>query len=121
MNSDHLRLRTKNFALEVIKIFQRLPKTEEAKILGKQLIRSSTSLAANYRAACRARSKQEFFSKLCIVVEESDETLFWIELLTDSNLVLNTEIELLKKEAEELLFIFSASRNTSKINQSKIQ
>jgi four helix bundle protein len=121
MNSDHLRLRTKKFALEVIKFFQRLPKTEEAKILGKQLIRSATSLAANYRAACRARSKQEFFSKLCIVVEESDETLFWIELLKDSNLVLNSDIELLKREAEELLFIFSASRKTTKINQSKIQ
>jgi four helix bundle protein len=118
MDSDYLRSRTKSFALSIIRFFQSFPKTEEAKILGKQLIRSATSLAANYRAACRARSKQEFYAKLCIVVEECDETLFWIELLIESKIIINSDIQLLKKEAEELLFIFSASRKTLKINQS---
>jgi four helix bundle protein len=86
MDSNQLIQRTKHFALEVIRLFQRLPKTDEAKIIGKQLLRSACSVAANYRAACRSRSKQEFFSKLCIVVEESDETFFWLELIHDSQI-----------------------------------
>jgi four helix bundle protein len=79
-------------------------------------LRSTTSVAANYRAACRARSMQEFYAKLCIVVEECDETLFWIELLNESGVVKNLSIKMLKKEAEELLFIFSSSRKTAKLN-----
>jgi four helix bundle protein len=114
MDSDQLKLRSKKFALEIIRLFQNLIKTDEARIIGKQLLRSSTSMAANYRAACRARSNQEFYAKLCIVVEENDETIFWIELLTESGLVKNSNIEVLKKEAEELLRIFSSSRKTVK-------
>jgi four helix bundle protein len=115
MDSDQLKLRSKKFALEIIRLFQNLTKTDEARIIGKQLLRSSTSMAANYRAACRARSNQDFYAKLCIVVEESDETIFWIELLTESGLVKNTNIEALRREAEELLYIFSSSRKTIKI------
>ena len=81
--------------------------------MGKQLFRSATSVAANYRAAGRARSKAEFISKLSIVVEEADETLFWLELLEESKLCKNPE---LKKEAAELLYIFSASRKTAREN-----
>jgi four helix bundle protein len=120
MDSNQLLQRTKEFALNIIKFFQYLPKTEEARILGKQLLRSSTSVAANYRAACRSRSKQEFYAKLCIVVEESDETVFWLDLINDSGIVKNENIEQLKKEAEELLFIFSASRKSTKENLKSI-
>ena len=77
-----LKQRTKDFALRIIRLFQALPKTDEARIIGKQLLRSTTSVASNYRAACRARSDAEFFSKISIVVEEADETLFWLELLS---------------------------------------
>jgi len=116
MDSSQLIQRTKAFAIETIRFFQILPKTDEARIIGKQLLRSSSSVAANYRAACRSRSKQEFYSKLCIVVEESDETIFWLELLTDSRIIKPELTITLMKEAEELLFIFSASRKTAKLS-----
>jgi four helix bundle protein len=115
METSQLLFRTNHFALEIIRFFKILSKTEESRIIGKQLLRSSTSVAANYRAACRARSKQEFYAKLCIVLEEIDESLFWLELLDESKLILNSELFVLKKEAEELLYIFSASRKTAKM------
>jgi four helix bundle protein len=93
-----------------------LPKSEEAKILGKQFLRSATSVASNYRAACRSRSKPEFYAKICIVVEESDETLFWLELLTESGIVNIENTITLMKEAQELLYIFSASKKSTKKN-----
>jgi four helix bundle protein len=114
MDSHILQRRTKKFALDVIKFFQKLPKTDEAKILGKQLLRSSTSVASNYRAACRGRSKQEFYAKICIVVEESDESLFWLELIQESGIQNNESNTLLTKEAEELLFIFSSSKKSTR-------
>jgi four helix bundle protein len=114
MDSAQLLQRTKTFALQVIRFFQSLPKTDEAKILGKQLLRAGNSVAANYRAACRSRSDQEFYSKLCIVVEESDETLFWLELIKESGISETEQLNNLMKEAEELLHIFSASRKTVK-------
>ncbi|MFO7369349.1 MAG: four helix bundle protein [Bacteroidales bacterium] len=116
MDASQLISRTKQFALENIRFFQTLPKTDEAKILGKQLLRSATSVASNYRAACRSRSKQEFYSKLCIVVEESDESLFWLELIQDSGILNNKKTTLLMKEAEELLYIFSASKKSTREN-----
>ena len=116
MDANQLIKRTKQFALDNIRFFQTLPKTDEARILGKQLLRSSTSVASNYRAACRSRSKQEFYSKLCIVVEESDESLFWLELIQDSGILADVKTTLLMKEAEELLFIFSASKRSTKLN-----
>jgi four helix bundle protein len=114
MDSDQLKLRTKQFALKTIRFFQSLPKTDEAKIIGKQLLRSATSTAANYRATCRARSNQEFYAKICIVVEECDETLFWLEILTEASIVSSEKTQELLKETEELLFIFSASKKTVK-------
>jgi len=114
MDSSQLSHRTKSFALAAIRFFQMLPKSDEARILGRQLLRSATSVAANYRAANRSRSKQEFYAKLCIVVEECDESLFWMELLTESGIVSNNQADQLMKETVELLRIFSASRRTAK-------
>src|ERR1700709_1735710 len=80
--------RTKKFVVDNIKFFRTLPKTEEAKIIGRQLLRSSSSVGANYRAACRARSKAEFHAKLSIVVEEADESVFWMEILVEAEIVM---------------------------------
>ncbi|TXH59456.1 MAG: four helix bundle protein [Bacteroidia bacterium] len=98
-----LKQRTKDFSLRIIRLFQALPKTDEARIIGKQLLRSSTSVAANYRAACRARSDAEFFSKISIVVEEADETLFWIELLMEAAIIEKHLIKSLLDESEQLV------------------
>ena len=114
MDAIVLNQRTKKFAVEIIRFFQSLPKSEEARILGKQLMRCGTSVAANYRAACRARSDQEFYAKICIVVEEIDEVLFWLELLLDAAIVAQRNAEQILQEADELLKIFSASKKTMK-------
>jgi four helix bundle protein len=112
-----LQDRTKKFALRIIMAFSRLPKLEEARVLGRQFLRSGTSVAANYRAACRARSAADFVSKINNVTEEADETLFWLELLVEANLVPAKVIEPLLMECEELLKIFSASLATAKANR----
>ncbi len=112
--ADELKIRTKKFALRVIKLFQALPRTEESRTLGKQLLRSSTSVAANYRAVCRSRSKAEFMARLGIVVEEIDETVFWLELLVESGILSGTRLESLQREANELLAIFVSSQLTVK-------
>ena len=104
--------RTQKFVVDNIKFFRTLPKTEEAKIIGRQLLRSSSSVGANYRAACRARSKAEFHSKLSIVVEESDESVFWMEILIEAGIVDLNSIKDLLQEANEILKIVSASRKT---------
>ncbi len=116
MDSQLLRDRSKKFAIEIIKLVDHLPKKESARIIGRQLLRSSTSVAANYRAACRARSKPEFFAKLSIVVEEADESLFWLEIIEETGLLINDESIRLKNESTELLKIFSVSRRTTKNN-----
>ena len=107
-----LRDRTKEFAIRVVRMFRSLPKTDEARILGKQVLRSATSVAANYRAACRSRSKAEFTAKMGVVVEETDETVFWLELLVETGVVPMSKMEGLISEANELLAIFAASRRT---------
>ena len=113
MESQELKDRSKAFAVTIIKFVDLLPKKELAFIIKRQIIRSSTSVASNYRAACRARSKSEFFAKLCIVVEEADETLFWLEIIEEADLFKGEKLFELKKEALELLKIFSASKKTS--------
>ena len=110
--AEKLKQRTKLFG--IIKMYRTLPKTTEAQIISRQLLRSSTSLAANYRAACRARSKAEFTAKMCIVVEETDETVFWIELLVETNIIPLKSIKGLNAEINELLAIFSTARRTAK-------
>ncbi len=115
--AEQFRKRTKIFAINIVKFCKTLPKNEEAYIVKKQLIRSSTSMAANYRAACRARSDAEFFAKLCIVVEEADETLFWLEILIGADIVKLKDTEKLFQESEEILKIVSKSRKTFKENK----
>lgn len=107
-----LKDRTKKFVLDSIKFYQKLPKTEEARIIGRQYIRSSSSVGANYRAACRSRSKAEFYSKLSIVVEEADESAFWLEILSEAEIVKNSEVAVLLKEANEILAIVAKARKT---------
>jgi four helix bundle protein len=112
--NDDLRARTKQFALRVLRLYRALPPKEEARILGKQLLRSGTSVGANYRAACRARSKAEFIAKLGIVLEEADESIFWLELIEDTGLVSAERLRPLLKEAEELTAIFVTSLRAAK-------
>jgi four helix bundle protein len=116
MDSQNLRDRTKNFAIQIIKFVESNKYSLASVIIAKQLLRSATSIASNYRAACRGRSKAEYYSKLSIVVEESDETQFWLELLLDANLCDKKKTEDLYNEATELLKIFSSSRKTFKLN-----
>jgi four helix bundle protein len=116
--AKQLQDRTKKFAIRIIKAFARLPKDEAARIIGRQFLRSGTSLAANYRAACRARSAADFISKISVVAEEADEkTLFWLELLTEAELVTKRLLGPLMLECSELLKIFSASLATAKRNR----
>ena len=110
----NLKDRTKQFALRVMRLYRALPRREEARIIGRQLLRSGTSVGANYRAACRARSKPEFVAKLGIVLEESDETVFWLELLQESSLVSAQKLAPLVQEARELTAIFVTSLCTAK-------
>jgi len=96
-----MQARTKVFAIDVVKFFRKLPKTEEARVLGRQILRSGTSVAANYRAACRAKSNSDFIYKLGIVVEEADETLLWLELLDEAGICPAGQTAILKKESDE--------------------
>ena len=112
--ADELKKRTKKFAIRVITMFRSLPRTEEARIIGRQVLRSGTSVAANYRAVCRARSRAEFIAKVGIVVEEADETVFWLELRIESSIVRESQLRPLLSEANELLAIFAASHHTAK-------
>ncbi|HNR09543.1 MAG TPA: four helix bundle protein [Saprospiraceae bacterium] len=112
---NNFKQRTKNLALKTIKLYQSLPKRDETLIVGKQLLRSSTSVAANYRAACRARSGPEFFSKISIVVEEADETLFWLEILQESGISGGTDVNLLMNEYLEVLKIVNTIRHNRKV------
>lgn len=117
LNSEELKTRTKNFALNVIEAVKKFPRTMPAEVIGKQVVRSVTSIGANYRSACRGRSHAEFVSKLGIVEEEADETLYWLELAVDAKLITMTHAAPLIKEADELTAIFSASRKTAKTNK----
>ncbi|MFO0789957.1 MAG: four helix bundle protein [Pirellulales bacterium] len=115
MGRDYeLRDRTKQFALRVIRLFSALPKTTEAQVIGRQLLRSGTSVAANYREACRARTDAELISKLTIVEQELDESVLWMELLTESGIMSESRLSELAKEADELLRMTVASIRTLK-------
>jgi len=109
-----MRARTKQFAIRVVKLFQSLPNTAEARIIGQQLLRSATSVGANYRAACLARSKKEFIAKMGIVREETDESVFWLELLQDAGVFRGDQLAGLLRESGELSSIFFASLRTAK-------
>ena len=112
MTSEQLRDRTKAFALRIIRLFRSLPDSRDAQVIGNQLLRSATSVGANYRAVCRARSKVEFISRLGIVIEEADESAYWLELLVDTKVIREEKLKSLLQEAQELTKIFNAARNT---------
>jgi four helix bundle protein len=113
MTEDDLKKRTKAFALRVLKLVAALPKTIAGRTIGNQLARSGTSVAANYRAACRSRSKVEFVSKLGIVEEEADESALWLELIIEGELMNRTLVEPLWNEANELVAIMTSSRKSA--------
>ena len=113
MTQDELKARTKEFALRVIKLVRALPKTTEGRAIASQLIRSGMSVAANYRAACRGRSRAEFVAKIGVVLEEADETLLWLELIVDGGLLPQGRCELLLGEAGELVAILVATRKSA--------
>jgi four helix bundle protein len=111
---EQLRERTKQFAIRIVRFFRGLPKTDEARIMGKQLLRAGTSVAANYRAVCRTRSRAEFISKMGVVVEEADETVSWLEMLVETGVLPGPRMEQLPAEADELLAILAASQRTAR-------
>ncbi len=111
---EELRNRTKQFAVRIVKMVQMLPKSDVARVLGKQALRSGTSVAANYRAVCRARSRADFIAKLAVVTEEADETVFWLELLIDTGIVAKPRMENLLNEANELTRIFGSGVHTAR-------
>lgn len=110
---ESFKRRTKEFVLRSVRVFQALPKTEEAQILGKQFLRSASSTGANYRAACRARSKAEFYAKLSITIEEADESLFWMEVLAESNIIPLSRLDSLMQEATEIVKVLSKARKNT--------
>jgi len=116
---EQLRGRTKAFAIRIVRLFRALPRSRDAQVIGTQLLRSGTSVAANYRAACRSRSRAEFISRLGVVVEEADESRFWLELLAETGIVAQARLQDLLTEANELTAIFAATRRTTRSSGGK--
>ncbi len=114
MTPDDLRDRSKQFALRIVKRYRALPSGADAQVIGKQVLRSGTSVAANYRAACRSRSRAEFASRMAIVMEEADETVFWLEMISESGTLPPKRVTSLLTEARELTAIFTASQHTAR-------
>jgi four helix bundle protein len=117
LNQNDLKQRTKRFALGIIQLVESFPKNRSADVLGRQLLRSGTSVGANYRAACRARSAADFISKMGIVEEEVDESIYWMELLQECRLADSDKIKELTHEADELLAIIVSSIRTARKNK----
>lgn len=117
IDAEALKQRTREFALQVFKLVDALPRSKSVEIIGNQLARAASSIGANYRAACRGRSKADFISKIGIVEEEADETQYWLELLMDMGKTNQQEIITLLEEAKELKAIFTASGKTAKLNR----
>jgi four helix bundle protein len=114
MTREEMKSRTKRYANRIVKLCSALPKNRVAQTLGKQLLRSRTSVGANYRAVCRAKSTSDFINKLRIVEEECDESLFWMELLVDNDIVKSSRLSSLMKEADEILAIIVSSAKTAR-------
>ena len=114
--SAQLRVRTKTFAVRVIRLVASLPNSTASRAIASQLVRSATSIGANYRSAAKAKSRADFISKIGIVEEEADETVYWIELLIEADLVSAEKVSTLLREAEEITSIMAASRLTAKRN-----
>lgn len=114
MNEAQMKKRTKDFAKNIIKLCRDLPNNREGRLIGNQMFRSGTSIAANYRAACRARSTADFISKLAIVEEEADETLFWLEIIKEMEVLGKISLDPLMQENDEIIAIIVASIKTAK-------
>lgn len=114
MDAEDLKRRTKQFGLRVIRLVESMPGIGTARVIGNQLLRSGTSVGANYRAACRARSKPDFISKASISIEEADESLYWMELLIEAGVVDREKLGPLIQEGDEILAILTASVKTAK-------
>lgn len=117
MNEKQLKIRTRKFAVDILNFVDKLPNRRSGNIIANQLGRSASSVAANYRAACRGRSKAEFISKMGIVEEEADESTFWLDIIPETKNASAEEVDLLLKEARELTAIFTASNKTAKNNR----
>lgn len=117
MTPDEMKDRTKKFALRVIRMTEALPRNRVAEVLARQVLRSGTSVGANYRAACRAKSRADFISKMGTVEEECDETIYWLELLVESGQIKLSRVQALTNEANELLKIIVASSKTARWNR----
>ncbi len=117
--SEELKQRTKLFALRSVRLCEALPESRTGRVVANQLLRSATSVAANYRAACRARSRREFIAKLGLVEEEIDESDFWIDLIIESGLQPVAKVSELKQECEQLVRIMAKSRLTARLNARK--
>jgi len=117
MTREEMKSRTKAYANRVVKLCAALPNNWMARILGQQLLRSGTSVGANYRAVCRAKSNADFINKLRVVEEECDESLFWMELLVDNSFVKPSRLEGLMKEADEILAIVVSSAKTARTSR----
>ena len=118
-NEDAMKKRTKQFALRSIHLCESLPETKSGRVIANQLLRSGTSVGANYRAACRARSSPDFVNKIGITLEEADESAYWMELLIEANLMPESRVSALLQEANELTAIFNASHKTANQNLRK--
>ena len=116
MTPNELKKRTKQFGLRIIRLVESLPKTKTATAIGNQLLRCGTSVGANYRAACRGRSKADFIAKLGVVEEEADESAYWLEMLVEAKVVRPDLVKGLIAEADELTAIMARSRKTAKLN-----
>src|SRR5215212_10087241 len=114
MSADEMKRRTRAFALRIIRLVESLPPSRTADVIGKQLLRCGTSVGANYRASCRAKSPADFIAKMGIVEEEADESIYWIELLVESGLVKRGRVEGLLEEADEIVAIVVSSIRTAR-------
>ena len=120
MDKHELQDRTKQFALRVLKLIDVLPRAAAGRAISKKLVRAATSVGANYRSACRARSRAEFAAKLGVALEEADESLYWLELVRDSKPLPGNKLSLLLKEADELTAILASGRKSA-VNTSNIK
>jgi four helix bundle protein len=114
MNQEQMRNRTKEFAKQIITLCRQLPENREGRLIGNQIFRSGTSVGSNYRAVCRARSKADFIAKIGLVLEEADETLYWLELIDETEIMVSGALKEIKKEANELVAIFVSTVNKAK-------
>jgi len=117
MDATEFKIRTKLFALRVMHLVEALPKTKSGDILGKQLLRCGTSVGANYRAACRARSQADFIAKMGIVEEEADEVQYWIDLIVESGMIKANRVKDLQNEANQILSMTVSSIKTARLSK----